>query len=131
MLDCIAAQGFQDSAGATPAYCYGMEPGEPDFAVTLLPESGPPGTRRLSDFPTFAIRVRHADGAEATLFLRRVFEFLQELQGRIGSAPVHPVARVRADATPIHLGRDRGGVGQGRWRVQQQFNAVVRFTTQP
>jgi hypothetical protein len=128
--DLIAAQGFQDSSANTPSYFIAMEQKDPAFAVTVIPESGNPGTKRISEFPSFSVRVRHTNAAEANLFLRRIFEFLQEYQGRLGTSPTWPVARISADATPVQIGRDRDG-RQGRWRVQQTFNAITRFVTQP
>lgn len=126
----IAAQGFTDGNTATPTFYVGMEKEKPDFTVSILPESGNPGTRRISEFPSFTVRVRHTNAQEANLFLRRVFEFLQEFQGRLGSSPTWPVASIRADATPVQVGRDRNG-RQGRHRVQQTFSAITRFVTQP
>ncbi len=128
--DLIVAQGLTDSATNIPTYFIGMEQKDPSFAVTILPESGNPGTRRISEFPSFSVRVRHSNAAEANLFLRLIFEFLQEFQGRLGSNPTWPVARIRADATPVQIGRDRDG-RQGRWRVVQTFSAITRFVTQP
>ena len=128
--DLIEAQGFTDSDTNTPTYFLGMEKKLPDFSVTIIPESGAPGTRRISEFPSFSVRVRHTSAFEANLFLRRVFEFLQEFQGRLGSSPTWPVARIQADATPVQVGRDRNG-RQGRHRVTQTFSAITRFVTQP
>lgn len=128
--DLIEAQAFTDGASNVPTYFLAMEQEDSDFAVTVLPESGNPGTRRISEFPSFSVRVRHRNAAEANLFLRRIFEFLQEFQGRLGSSPTWPVAQIRADATPVQIGRDRDG-RQGRWRVTQTFSAITRFVTQP
>lgn len=128
--DLIQAQGFTDSNAATPKYYVGMEQKTPDFSCTIIPESGNPGTRRISEFPSFTVRVRHTNAQEANLFLRRIFEFLQEFQGRLGTDPTWPVAQIRADATPVQVGRDRDG-RQGRWRVSQTFSAITRFVTQP
>lgn len=126
----LVAQGFQDSSANIPTYFIAMEQPEPNFAVTVVPESGNPGTKRLSEFPSFSVRVRHTNAAEANLLLRRIFEFLQEFQGRLGTTPTWPVASIQADATPVQLGRDRDG-RQGRWRVQQTYSAITRFVTQP
>lgn len=128
--DFIQSQGFTDSFAATPVYFIAMEKPNPDFSVTIIPESAPSGTRRISEFPSFSVRVRHSKAAEANLFQRRIFELLQEFQGRLGTNPTWPVARIQANATPVQLGRDRDG-RQGRWRVQQTFNAITRFVTHP
>lgn len=128
--DLISAQAFTDGASASPTYYLGMEQDKPDFTVSILPESGSPGTKRLSEFPSFSVVVRHRNAGEANLFLRRIFEFLQEFQGRLGSTPTWPVAQIRANATPVQLGRDRDG-RLGRWRVTQTFSAITRFVTQP
>lgn len=126
----IQAQGFTDNLGDSPTYFVAMEKDAPDFTVSILPEPGATGTRRISEFPTFTIRVRHRNGEQANLFLRRIFELLQEFQGRLGTSPTWPVAQIRAEATPTQLGRDNES-RQGRWRVSQTYNAIVRFTTQP
>lgn len=128
--DLIEAQGFQDSASNTPVFWVGMEQLNPDFAVTVVPESGNPPNRRIGEFHSFSVRVRHTNAEEANLLLRRIFEFLQEFQGRLGSSPTWAVGRITADATPVQLGRDRGAK-QGRWRVQQTYTAIARFATQP
>ena len=128
--DFIQAQGFTDASGATPVYFVSMTKDQPDFTVTVLPEPGATGTKRLSEFPTFTIRVRHRNGEQASLFLRRIFELLQEFQGRLGTSPTWPVARISAEASPTQLGRDNAS-RQGRWLVSQTYNAIVRFTTQP
>ena len=128
--DLIKDQGFTDSTGAVPVYMIAIEKEQPDFVVTVLQESGVGGTRRISEFPSFTIRVRHANGQEATTFLRRIFEFLQEFQGRLGTNPTWPVARIEASATPVPLGRDTAR-GQGRFSVSQTYNAITRFVTQP
>lgn len=128
--DHLAAQGLLDGNGDAPVWWVGAEQDQPDFSVTVIPEAGGDGTRRISEFPSFSVRVRHPNAAQAHLMSRRIFELLQEFQGRLGTNPTWPVARITAIATPVPLGRDRGE-RQGRWRVTQTFNAITRFVTQP
>ncbi len=125
LTDLLEAQGFVDGAAAAPTWYFALEQPAPDFAVTVLPEQGPAPRRTIGEQPLFAVRVRHPDGREANLFLRQVFEFLQEFQGRIGAAPVYPVARIFATTTAAQLGLDENGQ-QGRWRVTQTYTAILR-----
>ena len=120
--DEIEAQGFVDGAGATPTYFLGLEEATPDFAVTVLPESGLAPQNVVGEFPGFSVRVRHPSGQQALVFLRRVFQHLQEFQGQPSGVPV---ARIMATAGPVHLGRDSDDA-QGRWIVQQSFAAVLQ-----
>lgn len=123
--DLLEAEDFQDSSATSATYAVGFEPKTPDFTIAVLPESGPPPTRRFSDFPNFTVRVRHPDGSEANDVLYRIFRFLQEFQGRPGDVPV---ARITANAGPVQLGFDEDGTASGRWRVSQTFTAIVRQT---
>lgn len=120
----IEAQGFVDGDGNSPAYFVAMEEEEPVFAVTILPEAGSAPTRTLGDFPSFSIRVRHQSGEQANLFLRQVYLFLQEFSSTGLAGGGVGVARITASQGPVQLGRDEDG-GQGAWRVQQTFDAIV------
>jgi hypothetical protein len=123
--DYLVSLSLTDTQAASPTYYVGIEQPEPDFAVTILPEQGTAPTRTFGEQPQFTVIVRHAEGDEANLFLRQVFQQLQEFQGRLGSSPVLPVARVTANITPVQLGRD-AHEGQGRWRVSQTYTAILR-----
>ena len=128
--DLLEAQGFTDSSASVPTFWLAVEQDQPDFSVTVIPEVGSNSTRRLGEFPSFTVRVRHTNAGEAHLLARRIFEFLHEFQGRIGSDPTWPVARITGVGTPAPLGRDRAK-RNGRWRVSQTFNAITRFVTHP
>lgn len=123
--DLLEAQGFVDTDALAPTWYVGVELPEPDFTVTILPGQGEAPTRALGEQPQFTVRVRHELGDEANIMVRRIFQFLQEFQGRLGS-PVLPVARIFANTTPVQLGRDGAGSRGGRWVVTQTYTAILR-----
>jgi hypothetical protein len=128
VADALQAEGFTDGA-SSPVYFVGFERATPDFAVTVIPEAGSPPQRSLGNFPGFSVVVRHPDGTKANEVLADIFRFLQDRGAGSGSARFSglPIARIFASAGVVQLGFDLDG-GQGRWRVSQTFQAIVRQT---
>lgn len=114
---------FTDSDSVSAVVYAGMELPTPDFAITVLLESGPPPTTIVGETNAFTVRVRHPSAEEANLLMRDVFKALQEFEGRAGALSI---GRIQAGATPVQIGRDeQRDKGQGRWRVQQAFTAIT------
>ena len=128
VADALQAQGFTDGSGP-PTYFVGFERATPDFAVTVLSEAGSPPQRNLGSFPGFSIVVRHRDGTKAHEVMVDIFRFLQDRGMTAGSAKFSglPIARITATSGISDLGFDQDG-GQGRYKVTQTFQAIVRQT---
>ncbi len=122
--DHLASLDLRDSTALAPEWQYGWLQESPDFAVCVLGTGGNAPRRTLAEFPSFTVRVRHPNAAEATEFLRRVFKALHEFSSPNMASSGVGVARIRATQGPVPIGRD-GTAGKGRWVVQQDFAAIA------
>lgn len=121
--DLLDAQAFIDTDSVQATVRAGLELPTPDFAITVLLESGPPPTTIVGETNSFTVRVRHPRAQEANLQMRAVFKVLQEFQGRAGALAV---GRIQASAGPVQLGREaQQGSGRGRYVVSQTFTAIT------
>lgn len=124
----LAARGLTDEDALAPGWYTGLlpdrDPAVPDFAVCVIPEAGLQPTNVLGTKPQVTVRVRHPSARKANLFLLKVFRELQEFSSPNLAGSGVGVARIFAAQGPVQIGRD-DGPGQGRWIVQQTFQAIV------
>ena len=123
----LAGLGIVDSTAAVPIWYVGVMQDVkdgPDFVVAILPEPGQAPVNILGERPGFSVRVRHRLAIEANETIRKVFLALQEFSTPDLASSGIGVARITASQGPVQIGRD-DGPGNGRWIVQQSFQAIV------
>lgn len=131
LKDYLKTLDLKDSDNVEPKWYTGFMPDDgasvPDFAAAVIPEAGGEPTHVIGEFPVVTIRVRHPKAREANLFIRKVYNALQEFSSTDLAGSGIGLARIRATQGPVQIGRDDDGK-QGRWIVQQTFGAIVPTT---